>query len=227
MSRANEAAFFNAVVQGDRARVEELVREDPRLLEAHDAEGRSGLLLAVYHGQHEVVNLLTDRRPGTDIFEAAASGRLGRVRNLLREDPTLVGEVSADGFTPLGLAAFFGHPQVAEALLEAGAEPDVSSDNTMRVTPLHSAAAQGDSKVALRICRMLLARGADPNLAQAGGWRPVHQAAAHGNLALVELLVRHGADVEPRSEDGRTPLSMAREAGHDEVVRFLEGFPRP
>ncbi|MDX1567048.1 MAG: ankyrin repeat domain-containing protein, partial [Longimicrobiales bacterium] len=160
-------------------------------------------------------------RPTTDIFEAAASGRLDRVRDLVREDASLVGRISSDGFTPLGLAAFFGHPEVAKVLLEAGAEPDTASENTMRVTPLHSAAAHGDSRVAYRICEMLLTRGADPNVAQAGGWRPLHQAASHGNLALVKLLVRHGSEVAVRSDDGRTPLSMAREAGHEDVVRFL------
>ncbi|MFP3948572.1 MAG: ankyrin repeat domain-containing protein [Longimicrobiales bacterium] len=222
MSSSSERAFFSAVIQGDRARVEELVRADPGLLEAHDAEGRSGLLLAVYHGQHEVVNLLTDHRPRTDIFEAAASGRVDRVRDLVQEDASLVRRTSSDGFSPLGLAAFFGHPEVVEVLLEAGAEPDVASENTMRVTPLHSAAAHGESEVAHRICEMLLARGADPNPAQAGGWRPLHQAASHGNLPLVKLLVGHGADVAPRSDDGRTPLSMAREAGNGAVVSFLE-----
>lgn len=224
MSTSNEEAFFSAVVQGDRARVEELVERDPSLLRAEDPEGRSGLLLAVYHGQHEVVNLLTGHRPGTDIFEAAASGRVARVRELVREDAARVGGTSSDGFSPLGLAAFFGHPDVVEVLLEAGAEPDVASDNTMRVTPLHSASAHAESVVAHRICEMLLARGGDPNAAQAGGWRPLHQAASHGNLSLVKLLVRHGAAVDPESDDGRTPVNMARETGHDDVVRFLEGI---
>lgn len=222
MSRSREEAFFSAIIQGDRSRVEELVSGDPDLLEAHDAEGRSGLLLAVYHGHHEVVNLLTNQRPATDIFEAAASGRVDRVRDLVRDDPSRVRGVSSDGFSPLGLAAFFGHPEVAGTLLEAGAEPDVASVNTMRVSPLHSAAAHGDPDVAYRICEMLLTRGADPDPTQAGGWRPLHQAASHGNLPLVKLLVRHGADVDPKSEDGRTPSSMAREAGYEAVARFLE-----
>lgn len=223
MSRATERAFFQAVTAGDRDRVAVMVEREPSLLEARDPQGRTGLLVAVYHGHHEVVNLLTDRRPGTDVFESAASGRVGRVRDLIRDDPARLKAVSSDGFSPLGLAAFFGHPEVVALLLEAGADPDVASRNTMRVTPLHSAAAHGVADVALHICRLLLDRGADPDAAQAGGWRPLHHAAAHGNLELVRLLLGHGAERAPESDDGRTPLSMAREGGHEAVVRFLEG----
>lgn len=222
MSTSRKEAFFASVSAGDRDRVAELVDEDPNLLETRDAEGRTGLLLAVYHGQHEVVNLLTDRRPGTDVFEAAASGQAGRIRDLLRGDPDRLRAVSSDGFSPLGLAAFFGNPEVVEILLASGADPNQASRNTMRVTPLHSGAAHGDPDVALRVCRLLLEAGADPDAPQAGGWRPLHQAASHGNLPLVQLLIRHGAGLAPMSDDDRTPLAMAREGGHDSVVRFLE-----
>lgn len=224
MSSLDVEDFFSAVAEGDRARVEEMVSRDPALLEALDPQGRSGLLVAVYHGHHDLVNLLTERRPATDICEAAASGRVGRVRDLLRDDPGQSGFHSSDGFSPLGLAAFFGHAEVVEVLLEFGADPAERSRNAMNVTPLHSAAAHGDPTVALRLCELLLEREADPALAQTGGWRPLHQAASHGNLPLVELLVRYGADPSAESDDGRTPVDMAREGGHDEVASFLEAL---
>lgn len=222
MMSSREEAFFLAVSAGDRARVTELVDENPALLEARDSEGRTGLLLAVYHGHHEVVNLLTDRRPGTDVFEAAAAGQAGRVGELIREDPSRMDSVSSDGFSPLGLAAFFGHPDLVELLLASGADPNVASRNAMRVTPLHSGAAHEDPDVALRVCTLLLDGGADPDAVQAGGWRPLHQAASHGNLPLVRLLTQHGARVAPMSDDDRTPLAMARDGGHAAVARFLE-----
>ena len=213
--------FFRAVEEGDRDRVAGLLGDEPALASARDEEGRTGLLLAIYHGHHEVVNLLSGHRPGTDIFEAAASGDASRIVELLREEPHRVQHTSTDGFSPLGLAAFFGHPEVVEVLLEGGADPNRTSRNAMKVTPLHSGAAHRDPAVALEICRRLLLAGADPNRPQTGGWRPLHRAAAHGHEGLVRLLLREGADPSVESDDGRTPLDMAREQGADGVVALL------
>lgn len=214
--------FFQAVTDGDRHRVARMLERAPSLSHATDPEGRTGLLLAVYHGHHELVNLLTRHRPSVDVFEAAASGDAARVLELVREEPARAGYTSQDGFSPLGLGAFFGHPEVVAVLLDAGADPNVPSRNAMKVTPLHSGAACSDPSKALAICRALLGAGADPNVRQAGGWTPLHQAASHGNGRLASLLLDRGADAAAASEDGRTPVEMARSQGHDEVVERLE-----
>jgi len=214
-------SFFDAVAAGDRDRVRRLLDRHPDLADAKDAEGRSGLLLAVYHGHHHLVNLLARRRGDVDVFEAAASGDAARILELVREEPARVGYTSPDGFSPLGLAAFFGHPEVVEVLLESGADPDVPSRNAMKVTPLHSGAACGDPATALAICRRLLGAGADPDRRQTGGWTPLHQAAARGHVRLVRILLDRNARTDVRSEDGHTPLDLARERGHDRVVELL------
>ncbi len=51
----------------------------------------------------------------------------------------------------------------------------------------------------------------------------LHDAAANGNLALVQLLVAHGARVDARSEDGKTPGETAAERGQKEVAEWLAG----
>lgn len=216
-------SFFQAVTEGDRDRVAALLDADPELIEARDEEGRTGLLLAIYHGHHELVNLLSARRSEVDIFEASASGDAPRILELLRDEPRRVGYTSTDGFSPLGLASFFGHPDIVDLLVQCGADPNCPSQNAMKVTPLHSAAAHRDGTTALEICRRLLLAGADPNSGQAGGWKPLHQAAAQGNAPLVRLLLREGADPARTSDDGRTPLDMGREKGAAEVVALLEG----
>ncbi|MGB0040265.1 MAG: ankyrin repeat domain-containing protein, partial [Terriglobales bacterium] len=68
--------------------------------------------------------------------------------------------------------------------------------------------------------------GAPVNARQAGGWVPVHAAAQNGDRAMVELLLRHGADVTLVNDDGKTPAAVAREKEHGEVAGMLEGAGR-
>jgi ankyrin repeat protein len=68
-----------------------------------------------------------------------------------------------------------------------------------------------------------LESGAQDNAVQHGGWTPLHQAAAHGNLEMVDLLLDYGADLAMRSDDGRTALMMAEDSQHVAVIRRLAG----
>ena len=111
--------------------------------------------------------------------------------------------------------------ELVDLLLELGCDPNRASANAIKVAPLHSAVANADTDVSLAIARRLLDAGADPDARQAGGWTPIHSAAAHGRLPLTRLLLERGADSAPVSEDGRTPVEMARESGHVEVAKLL------
>jgi len=91
-----------------------------------------------------------------NIFEASATGQTERVRALVKQDASLANAFSSDGFMPLGLAVFFGHRETVEVLLAAGAEVNTASRETMKVTPLHSAAAARE----VAIARLLIDHGA-------------------------------------------------------------------
>jgi uncharacterized protein len=82
----------------------------------------SPILRARYADDLESLERLLAEDNELDVFEAAAVGRTERVRELLDGDPTLVGAWSADGFTPLHLAAYFGHVDSVRLLLEHGAK---------------------------------------------------------------------------------------------------------
>jgi ankyrin repeat protein len=210
-----------ALKAGDTDRVSALLRSDPSLSTTRDAAGVSMVLLAIYLGRNDLAQLLRAERQALDIFEASALGSLGEVTSLVRSDAGLANAYSSDGFTPLHLAAFFGHPGVARLLLDCGAEANAESRNDSRLRPIHSAAAHRQPAVSLEIVRLLLARGADPNLKQEKGYAPLHQAAAHANLKMVELLLDHRAEVNSRTDDGRTPLTLARDNGHDAASELL------
>jgi hypothetical protein len=70
--------------------------------------------------------------------------------------------------------------------------------------------------------RWLLEHGADPNLTWAEhGDAPLHIAAQRLNVAMVQLLVSHGADIHQRRSDGRTPHTIASLYGNKEIATWL------
>ena len=84
-------------------------------------------------------------------------------------------------------------------------DPDADQENPARVRPLHSAVAARDHDAA----RALLEAGADPDPRQQGGYTPLLAAAHSDDAAMVELLLRHGADRGLAADDGRDPAAMA------------------
>jgi uncharacterized protein len=150
--------------------------------------------------------------------QAAASGDLETVVELLKSDPVLVHSHSRDGWTPLHLAAHFGHRQVAEALLAYGADVHARASNDLGTTPLLWAVMGQDSAVVT----LLLDHGADVNDATTAGSTPLHKAAVLGNAALVGLLLARGANVNARNSGGQTPLTHALFKGHEAVAMLLQ-----
>jgi ankyrin repeat protein len=219
MTEESNKKLTEAIRSGDKVGLEAWLRKEPELLRFSAPSGSSSVLLAAYYGHAELVEIFVRHGVKLDVFEASATGNLERVRELLKEGAGLVNAFAADGFFPLGLAAFFGHRAIVEFLLKNGAEVNTASRNAQKVTSLHGAVARRD----VEIVKTLLKYGADPNAMQERGFVPLHDAAANGNLALVQLLVKHGARVDVKAEDGKTPGDMATERGHKEVAEWLEG----
>ncbi len=212
------AELIAAVKTGDAGRVAELIAAEPDLANARDLDGVSALMLARYRLDRAVTDALLLGDPELDVFEATALGYVDRLRARLDEDPARATASSADGFTALHFAAFFGKPEVARILLEAGADVDAVADNEMHVEPLHSAAASRH----LEVCRLLLAAGADVNARQAGGFTPLHAAAQNGDPEMVELFLSARANPAAATDAGETPAATAEAAGHVDVAHRLK-----
>ena len=105
----------------------------------------SPILQAVYQNDKEALERLLAEEPELDVFEAAALGDTERLMQLVGEDAGATARKSPDGFTPLHLAAFFGHLDAVKILLAAGADVSIPADNDMKVLPLHSAAAASET----------------------------------------------------------------------------------
>jgi ankyrin repeat protein len=212
--------FLEAIKKGDRNTVDQMLRADPALLAARDANGTSALLLSYYYGKAEVANALLARRPDLDLREAATVGDAARIRELGAKGRTQVDAFGDDGFHPLGLAAFFKRPQAVRALLDLGADPHLAS-RPAGFTPLHSAVADDTGAAAKEIVRMLLDAGADPNAKSASGGTPLHTAAFTGDVTMVRLLLVAGASPLIEDTKGRTPLDFARERNQAEAAAIL------
>lgn len=219
-------ALFEAIRTNDVSRVRDILDADPALASARGADGLSAVTLASYYRRSTIVHELLARRVTLDIWEAAIVGDNGRVRALLADDPSLANRIAPDGFSPLGLAAYFGRLAAAEALLDAGADVNAAAANPSRVRPLHSAVANSDAAMALAMAELLLRRGADVNAAQQDGWTPLHQAADNDHADLVRLLLSHGADPSARAGKGQTALDMATAKGATAAAAILrDGEP--
>src|SRR5262249_27985856 len=147
-SNGDSAAFIDAIKAGEFERVKAMVSASPTLIDAHSRTGDSAILTAVYHRQKEIVNLLVARGATLSIFEAAPAGAGERVERLVDEAPPWVIDHSQAGWTPLPLAAFFGHPRIVELLVAAGADVLARSRNPTGNTPLHAALAGRHTMVA-------------------------------------------------------------------------------
>lgn len=124
----------------------------------------------------------------------------------------------------LGLesAAFHGHWQLCEFLLERGADANCADPNTGE-TALHAALCTASRPGCGLAVKVLVAAGADPNRAtkpgvETGGFMrdcrtkgetALHRAAAFGSEETIQLLLDTGATVDARDVNGDTPLAWA------------------
>ncbi len=207
-----------AAKRGNLDDVRAYLKEQPSLLNELNESGQSTFLLAKYYGQQAVAEYLLNLNPRLDVFTACVAGLEETVVPAVERDPSLLAAHSSDGWTPLHLAAFFGHSHLAAALIDRGGDVDALSTNAMTNTPLHAAVAGRK----LAAAQLLLDRGASVNARQHGGWTALHGAAQAGDKALVQLLIDRGADLHALAENHQTPLDLALSRGHGEIATLLE-----
>jgi uncharacterized protein len=77
------------------------------------------------------------------------------------------------------------------------------------------------SKGTKGVVEVLLAKGADPNAANAYQRTPLVSAAEAGHTRVCEILLKHGADADAATSVGSTALMCAALNGHGPVVQLL------
>lgn len=152
------------------------------------------------------------------LHHAAARGATGVIDEMLAYGSD-IDERTAQGLTPLALAARRGQIEAVDHLLTHNAAL-TPTDNVRGFTPLHEAAEHQHAAV----LRRLLRAGADPDARNQWRQTPLWQAAWqawHDNTQIARLLVAFGAEIDLPDDKGHTPLHMAARSGHTPLVAYL------
>jgi len=211
-------AIFEAISAQDEPRVRSLVENDPSLAQAANEQGISAILWALYHRRQNLAEWMAGFYDQVPAFEAAALGKLNTLQAHFEAHPEILEDVSADGFTLLHYACFFSQFAVAKWLIDKGANIHARTPPPGRLSPLHSAVAAK----ATPIVQLLLAAGSDPNVQQQGGYTPLMSAASHGELEIMEALIRHGAKINMTDNEGKTARKMAVENHQNAAIDLLD-----
>jgi len=196
------------------------------------ADGKDALGLAVFNGNYELASFLVDNKSKVNQADTQGFTPLFWAvdRRNMETAPNFPWMVTAD---PLPLV---------RKLLDAGANPNAVVDNTPRArmragsprivfaTPLMRAAFSGD----LELVKLLLSKGADPNIRSKDYETMLEAAAGLGfiqgyskgkpsaeRLEVVKLLVGLGADVNAADDYGITALMAAANMGDVSIIQYL------
>jgi len=164
-----------------------------------------------------------------------------KMKSLISQGADINCLIKKRGF-PLSRAAIYGSPQTIQILVDLGAS--INLKGNAGGTALHSAAAAGN----LENARKLLELGADVSLTDDQHLTALHTAlrtnrknenlidllqkhyevsdslllaAETGNVDATKQAVKDGEKIDQQDEQGRTPLFIAVEKGHFEIVSIL------
>jgi ankyrin repeat protein len=188
-----------------------------------------------------VASARPERRPPggmTALLFAARQGKLDAARALV-EGGADVNQASADSTSALLIAVVNGHYELATMLIEHGANPNVADANGR--TPLYAAidlrnvqwsqapAPELPQATHLALIEQLLAAGADPSIKITGkighrgsfdmrwselqGGTAFSRAAWNGDIEVMRLLMKHGADPHVKTDKNETALLLLAGAG--------------
>jgi uncharacterized protein len=208
-----------------------------------DEKGRAALYAAIDMRNEDWSALpmrkALDPLPSLDLIKAilahGANLNAQLTHNLPGRSGMDYGDVELDeGTTPFMRAARSGDATTMQLLLQAGADPKLTTkdgNNALLFAAgigYRDKQTQGTDEEALEALKLCIAQGLDLNQPNAKGETPLHGAASRGSDLLVKYLVEHGAKLDAKSKRGFTPLDIAMgkdsfglPVPHDSTVALL------
>lgn len=222
--------IFDVVQRADVSRLKAMIEtHGPSILDSHDGEGRTPLLLACFLGHVGVVGFLLAAHPslvtqsdgdaqrrGLAVHYAAWGGSLGLLQHLATHHRLCLRERDGVGNSPFLYAVYGGHLICAQFLVRLA--PDSLGDRNSKG---HSAMIQAACGGHQAVSAWLLERGARLDERDDAGNTPLLFAGWGGHLDMVQWLLAHGAGLQETSASGHTLLLSAANAGQLDVVSWL------
>ncbi|GFF75843.1 purine and uridine phosphorylase [Aspergillus lentulus] len=164
----------------------------------------------------DALEILPDTAPHMDpIHLAAFNGHTRMVMKLLAENRNSIDEGDNTGWNALMWASLNGDEEVAELLLELGADANVQGGECG--SALQAASVGGHEEV----IQVLLEQGANAN-AQGGFYGNALQAASiGGHENIVQMLLDHGANANAQGGVYDNALQAASKGGYEKLVQVL------
>ncbi|MEQ2010274.1 MAG: ankyrin repeat domain-containing protein [Limisphaerales bacterium] len=155
-----------------------------------------------------------------DFIYVCVDGNLPAVKRFLAEGFPVDTTNEVD-YTPLMAAARSYRVEVVAFLLQSGA--DVHRRDIYGHTPLHVAVGEPSTtpEKQAECVRLILEQGATVDAQDQSGITPLMSAAWFGCLPGIHHLLRHGASVTLRDQQGRTAEELARARRHFEIAEVL------
>ncbi|MCP4177768.1 MAG: hypothetical protein GY756_08380 [bacterium] len=151
---------------------------------------------------------------GTPLLYAILAGKFNSVKFLVNNGAN-VNEHTYWG-TPIGVASYKGHYKIVEYLINNGAT--VNSKSRTGMSPLFSAVVTGKTEVV----NLLLQNEADPNFEQPMTQdTPLIIASKKGEIKIISLLIKYGANINYQGVGGFTALNWALLDNNIEIVKLL------
>jgi ankyrin repeat protein len=209
---------FDSQEQG--ASTARLLLERGADVNARYKDGWTSLHWAAFKGRVEVTRVLLDHGVNTKLQNERGETALhvvsrGKHNNsqegvgtarLLLERGVDVNARDKDGWTSLHFAAFEGRVEVAQVLLDYGANAKLETMWGETALHLVSPGEYDSEERGVGIARMLLEHGVDVHAQNKADATALHLAAFSGRLEIVQLLLDHSSNPNAENEEGRTPL---------------------
>lgn len=235
---AQSPNLLNKVRDNDLNAAKELINAGADVNMQDDMMGYTPLILSILGGHTEMTELLLskgadiniqDKMTGyTPLMQALNSNKTEMAELLLEKgaDYNIKGNDSA---TALILACGVS-PEIAKDLLQKGADINVRTDKGLGVFSqcITMGMMRGNEKITPEFAEFLLSKGADIDekntMGGYKGYTPLFWAVQSGEVDIVKFLAEKGADVNAVAEGGKTPLSIANQAGNENIVEILKSY---
>lgn len=230
----NGHSVFLSAANGGRVHVVEWLLDNGFSINETNNNGDTALLLAAYGGHRDLVERLLELGASladknacgfTPLLSAANGGQLEMARWLLDNGASL-DEADYDGYTSLILAACGGNVDLVKFFISRGALVKEQNSNGDTALLLASYCGHRD------LVDWLLKNGSSLDEKNDTGMGALISAANGGVPEVVDLLLQRiaesgpgcGDGLESTDEGGYTPLLLAAQRGHLDVVKLLAGY---